>query len=181
MLCRLFQFMISSAADSGNPVGPATSRHIAHCEGCRHFLRSCQQLAGGLRSEAAKVDRDAACYRLIPLDLTQVRASTRRFPARVVFAAAACIAIAAVVTPLLLTSPKPAATPVTRMGIAIPAGTQWAVKSVEVIQTPLAAEARNLTSDAKSGIRFLAACLDVRPLGTDAVLRPGEMAPPPLR
>lgn len=183
MLCRFFRFVISSAADSGRPVGPVTGRHIARCASCRQFLRSCQWLTEGLRSEAARWERDPgrlSCR--ISLNPARVRPS-HGFPIRVALAAAACIAIAAAATILSLMTPaRPPQMPAPTTGLVIPApaGTQWTTKWVEIIETPLAAEAENLTNDAKSGIRFLAACLDVRPLGADMVPRRGEPGSPPL-
>jgi len=183
MLCRCFRFMISSAADSGRPVGPVTGRHIARCAGCRQFLQNCQWLAEGLRSEAAKWERGSgrlSCR--IALNPARVQLS-HGSPIRVALAAAACIAIAAAAVLLSLMTPaRPPQMPAPTAGVAIPApaGMPWTTRWVEIIETPLAAEAENLTSDAKSGIRFLVACLDVRPVGTDMVPRPGEPGPPPL-
>jgi hypothetical protein len=178
MFCRLFRFMISSAADSGGPIGPATGRHIAHCEGCRQFLLSCQQLAEGLRSEAARWEQGSGqpCCRVLA-SRARMPGSSHSLPVRVALAAAACIAIVAAAALSLMTSPRPTQAPATTMAVAFPASPQWTAKWVEIVQTPLVAEAENLRSDAQSGIRFLAACLDVRPVGVDVPVRPGDAAP----
>jgi len=182
MLCRLFRFMISSAADSGKRIGPATSRHVARCASCRQFLGSCQRLAEGLRFEAAEWGRGSGqlCRRL-PLNPIETPVRNHGLLMRVALAAAACIAITATVTLALMTSTRRPQSPVAAVGVAIPAGTQWTVKWVEIVQTPLAAEAENLTSDAESGIRFLAACLDVRPIGAGLSTRPPDAGTSSLR
>ena len=182
MLCRLFQFMISSAADSGRRVGPATTRHLARCESCRQFLRSCRQIAEQLQSEAAEWERDLRpLYDPSALNNAPMPARSCGSPMRVALAAAACIAIGAAVALSLMTSTKRSRSPVAPVGVAIPAGTQWTTKWCGIVQAPLATEAENLRSDAKSGIQFLAACLDVRPAGVDRSAQPPDPGASSLR
>ena len=182
MLCRLFRFMISSAADSGGPVGPMTDRHIAHCEECRQFLRTCEQIAEGLQSEAGEWEgRSGPLHRRLALNVTRTAGQGRGSLIRVTLAVAACLAVVAGVTLSLTMPARPPRAPATTVTVAMPTDVRWAASWIELMQTPLAAEAENLTSDAESGIRFLAACLDVRPLGGDTSTRPGDDATPSLR
>jgi hypothetical protein len=182
MFCRLFRFMISSAADSGKRIGPVTSRHVARCESCRQFLQSCRQIAERLQSEASEWERGSGpLCRPLSLNTTRMLTRSHGFPIRVALAAVACIAIIAAVTLSLVTSTRRPQAPAAPVGVAMPAGTQWTMRWVEIVQTPLAAEAENLTNDAKSGIRFLAACLDVRPLGDDISTRPPDAGTSSLR
>jgi len=117
------------------------------------------------------------------LSLNHVRTPARSHGSsvRVALAAAACIVVFAAVTLSLMTSVRPPQAPAPTVGLAMPTGTQWTRKCLEIVQTPLATEAENLTSDAKSGIRFLAACLDVRPAGVDVSARPGDAGASSLR
>ncbi len=179
MLCSLFRFMISSAADSGKPIGPLTSRHILGCTSCRQFHRTCRTLGDSLRSEAAALSPASRSLARQPLaDLRHAR----RQPARLRWpaVAAACIAIAALI-PFANPqrgSPQPPAAPT--YAIAAPAieltGT-WA----RVFETPLLTEARNLSSDAQSGIRFLVACLTISPPGSGVATQVEPSGPPPVQ
>ena len=182
MLCRLFRFMISLAADSGKGIGPVTSRHIARCESCRQFFRSCQRLAEGLQSETAEWERGLTPRCSRP-SLKNARTPARRHgsPVRAALAAAACIIVIVAITLSLVTSARPPHAPAPTVGLAMPTSTQWTTKWLEIVQTPLATEAENLTSDAKSGIRFLAACLDVHPAGVDASAHPRDAGASSLR
>jgi hypothetical protein len=181
MFCRLFRFMISSAADSGNAVDRWTSRHIAHCVSCRQFLQSCRTIDVRLRSEAAAWRQGSGqLSRRIPPNLSDIQPPSHGSRIRVALAAAACLVIAWAAVLLFSTPTKPPAPPTAMTGAIIPTGTQWATKWAELIQNPLAAEAKHLTSDTESGVRFLVACLDVRPLGANMAPPPGESGPPPL-
>lgn len=182
MFCRLFRFMISSAADSGDPLGPATERHVARCEDCRQFLASCRRLGAGLRAEASQWERDLGGSSRGPAFPGKGHRPNLRpgLPIRAALAvAAAVIAFAAVALPFV-TVRRPADSPPTTIAVALPADTQWTAKWVEALQTPLTTEAENLRSDARSGIRFLAACLDVRPLGVELPAGPGDTGPSSL-
>lgn len=170
MFCWFFRFVISSAADSGSPFGRWTSRHVTRCASCGQFLQSCHTIGTRLRSEAAGWQPS---YRGVP-SFTGVRLPSHNSPIRVALATAACLTISAA---LLLFHSIPARPPhvssPTTTAI-IPTGAQWTTKWVELIPNPLAAEAENLTSDTESGIRFLVACLDVRPLAASTAPRPGQ-------
>jgi len=180
MLCRFFRFMISSAADSGRSIGPVTSWHTMYCAGCRQFLQDCRVIDVGLRTEAAVWQRglEQPSHRILP-NFTGTPSPSHGFRIRMALAAAACLAIAAAV---LLSLSMPAgppqmSTPVTTA--IIPADAPWAMQWVELIPNPLAAEAERLTRDTESGIRFLVACLDIRPLGAGIAPRLGDPASPP--
>jgi hypothetical protein len=180
MLCWFFRFMISSTADSDRPIGPAANRHVARCVGCRQFLQSCRVMDVRLRSEAAKWQQgpERLSHQVLP-NLVRLEPVGHRHRIRAALAAAACVAItAAALFYLSMSTPKPQLPPTTT-GAIIPASTQWAAKWAEFIPNPLAAEAKRLTSDTESGIRFVVACLDVRPLVANVVPNPGESGPPP--
>jgi len=181
MFCWLFRFTISSATDSSRAIDRWTSRHVAHCASCGQFLRHCRTIDVRLRSEAAGWQRgsEQLSQRIIP-NLVGVRPPNHGYRIRAALAAAACLAItAAVIFSLSMPARHPKASAPT-MTTSIPAGAPWATKWAELIRNPLAAEAENLTSDTESGIRFLVACLDVRPLSAGMAPHPGEpRAPPP--
>ncbi len=180
MLCWFFRFMISSAADSGSPGNRWARRHVTHCAGCRQFLQSCRTIDIRLRSEADRWQQapERPSPWILP-HVTRMQPPNHGFRIRMALAAAACLVIAAAV---LFSLSTPAGRP-HASGPAttafIPGGAPWATQWVGLIPNPLAAEAERLTGDAKSGIRFLVACLDVRPLGADVTLRPSESSPPP--
>lgn len=182
MFCRLFRFTISSAADSGSVIGRWTNRHVARCASCRRFLQDCRQIGVRLRSEAAawRQDSPQISAGILP-SLATLQPSSRSSQIRVALAAAACIAIAGAGMLLLSTPAKAPKTPAVVTSAIIPADTQWATKWTTLIGNPLAAEAERLTSDTESGIRFLVACLDVRPLGANMSPHPGEPGPPPAQ
>ncbi len=180
MLCWFFRFMISSAADSGNPIDRWTSRHVTSCASCGHFLRSCRTIDKRLRSEAAgwQPGPEQASRRIL-LNFAGMPSPSRGSRIRAALAAAACLAIgAAILFSLSIPARQPQASSPAPIAI-IPTGAPWAVPWAELIRNPLATEAENLTSDTESGIRFLVACLDVRPFGAGISSRPGEATPPP--
>lgn len=162
MRCSLFRVAISAAADSGRPLGPLTNRHLRGCSDCRRFQRVCRVLDETLRSEAGTHAR----HRLT--DLPRVR---RRGPVRFAMAAAACLIVG--VSALWLGGRKlptvPAAIPYAFSLPHIDLAAGW----IGALEAPLIAEARNLSNDAGSGIRFLAACLAVRP--ADDLADPGAV------
>ena len=171
MLCRFFRFMISSAADSGSPIGRWTSRHVAHCASCGQFLQSCRTINLRLRSE---VSEWRPSWRTVPI-VTGTRSPSHILRIRVALAAAACLAIGAAVMLFHPISAKPPHVSLPTTAAIIPAGAPWTARWVELIPNPLAAEADNLTRDTESGIRFLVACLDVRPVSPGL----GEPIQPP--
>ena len=166
MLCWFFQFRISNAADSGGPIGRWTSRHAAHCASCGQFHQSCRMIDLRLRSEAPS-------WQAVPI-ITGIQSPSCSFRIRMAVAAAACLAIGAAVVFFHAISAKPPQVPSPATAAMIPVDTPWTAKWAELIPNPLAAEAKNLTSDTESGIRFLVACLDVRPLAAGAAPRPGQ-------
>ena len=52
MLCRIYQWRISSAIDDGLELGPATARHAAECPRCHQFLQSARSLETAFRKQA---------------------------------------------------------------------------------------------------------------------------------
>jgi len=181
MRCWFFRFVISSAADSGTSIGRWTSRHVAHCASCRQFLRSCRMIDVRLRSEAAGWQQDAQHLsgQILP-NLVKMQPLNHRHRIRATLAAAACVAVTAAALFYLSRPTRGPQAPPTTTGVIIPAGTQWAAKWVEFIPNPLAVEAQRLTNDTESGIRFVVACLNVRPLTSNLAPRPGEPESPQL-
>jgi len=175
MLCWFFRFMISSAADSGSPINRWTGWHVTRCASCGRFLQSCRTIGVHLRFEAAGWQHS---YRVVP-SFTGIQPPSHGSRIHTALAAAACLAIGvAVLFSLSVPARRPRASSPASTTI-IPTGAPWAVQWAELIRNPLAAEAENLASDTKSGIRFLVACLDVRPLDAGMSPRPGEPTLPP--
>jgi hypothetical protein len=171
MCCWFFRLMISGAADSDKQIGPLTSRHMAHCASCRQFHQSCRVLDEGLRSEAADPGRTTGLLTArILAGLTKVRPRRRRLPAGAVFAAAACVALAALAGVLVTQNREPPEPPSPSPPVTL-AGTYPAITWPGLIESPLETEVKKITSNTESGIRFLVACLNVNPLG-------GGMTPP---
>ncbi len=166
MLCWFFRFMISNAADSGGSIGRWASRHAAHCASCGQFLQSCRAIDLRLQSEAPS-------WQAVPI-VAGIQSPGHVFRIRMALAAAACLAVGAAVVFFHTIPAKPPQVSSPAAAAIIPVDTPWTAKWVELIPNPLAAEAKNLTSDTESGIRFLVACLDVRPLAAGAGPRPGQ-------
>lgn len=152
MRCSLFRVAISAAADSGRPPGPVTTRHLRGCSDCRRFQRICRVLDETLRSEAGTRTRHSLAA------LPRVR---RRGPVRFAMAAAACLVVG-VSTLWLADRRLPTAPTAIPYAFSVP-HVDLAAGWIGALEAPLIAEARNLSNDAGSGIRFLVACLAVRP------------------
>jgi hypothetical protein len=178
MLCWLYRSTISNAADSGSPISRWTSRHIARCASCGQFLENCRTIDACLRSEAAEWQGglEQPSGRMLPNPArARMQSPSHGFPIRTALAAAACLAIAAAVLfSFAIPAGPPQPSPAIRITF-IPAGAPWAMQWVQLIPNPLALEAERLTRDTESGIRFVVACLDVRPLG--ARVSPGLSDP----
>jgi len=171
MTCWFFRLMISLAADSCDPVGRLTGRHVARCASCRRFQESCRVIEETLRSEAGRRSRASGQYAHGVLSrLADSQPSDRGWPVRAALAVAACIVIAAAAAVLVTRPTARPPQPSTATIVAIvPPGADLETAWNRLVERPLVAEAESLTSDTKSGIRFLVACLDVRPV--DASLR----------
>jgi len=178
MFCSFFRFMISSAADAGQPVGPVTHRHILRCNGCRQFHRTCRTLGEALRSEAAALP--GTCGGLtgqILAGLPHPPRSRSIRPAWTAVAAAACVAVAAWIA---YVGPQADAPAPPTYALAIPPlelTTTWS----RVFEAPLLTEAQNLSSSAQSGIRFLVACLAIMPPETVTSPQLDESVPPSVQ
>ncbi len=171
MHCWFFRLMISGAADSDKQVGPLTSRHTARCASCRQFHQSCRVLDAGLRSEAADLGRTSGLLTgQILADLTNMQLPDRRLPTRALYAAAACLVIAALAG-ILVTQHREPPAPSSPPPPATWAGAYPAIAWPGLRESPLETEVRKITSNTESGIRFLVACLHVNPLS-------GGAAPP---
>jgi hypothetical protein len=162
MLCSLFQFTISAATDSDRPLGRLTHWHVRRCDDCRRFHRSCRTLDTGLRSEAVAWSSTARHItdRILPTPPHVERLPPTRF-VQLAMAVAACI-IMAVAISWMNWREQPASPASSLYALATP---QIELASVwtRVFEAPLTTEAQNLSNDAQSSIRFLVACLAVRP------------------
>lgn len=179
MLCSFFRFMISSAADAGKPLGASTHRHVLQCEGCRRFYQTCRTLDEALRSEVIGLsDASGGLTRqvLVGLPRTQRRPVRPFWPA---IAAAACVALATwiVFASRQAESPTPPIPPT----YAIAAPRIELATWTRVVEAPLLTEAHNLSNSAQSGLRFLVACLAVRPPEGVAAPQVGDSAPPSVQ
>lgn len=181
MFCSLFRFMISSAADSGKPIGSMTRRHVLRCAGCRRFHRNCRTLDEDLRSEAATLS--PASRHLTDQILAGLPRAERRRPPRLAWtalAAAACVAVAAWIGSAQWQAELPATSAPTQYAISAPRielVTTW----TRVFEAPLLTEAQNLSNNAQSGIRFLVACLDISLPEGIASPQVGESSPAPVQ
>lgn len=154
MLCLLSRFRISAAIDSGKDVGPWTRRHLGRCDGCRRFHRACQTLDHALRSEAA----DSA---FVSSPSSRPRRTLRLI--RLAIAAAACIGMAASIS--WMSRPEQPANSVSSLYVIATPHVELASVWTRAIEAPLVLEARNLSDDAQSSVRFLVTCLAVQPAG----------------
>jgi len=175
MTCWFFRLMISLAADSGDPVGRLTSRHVAGCAGCRRFQEDCGVIEGALRADAAQYARTSGqCTHRVLSRQVESQPSNRGWPVRVALAVAACIVIAAAAA-VFLTRPatQPAGPSAVTIVAFVPPDADLETAWTRLVERPLVAEAESLTNDTESGIRFLVACLNVSPAynATDAPLR----------
>lgn len=164
-MCWFFRLMISLAADSGDSVGPLTSRHLARCASCRRFQESCHVIEETLQFDAAQYARASGQFTHRVLSrLADSQPSNQGRRVHAALAVAACVAIAAAAA-VFLTRPAtqpPGPSPVTITAFVPPDAnleTAW----TRLVERPLVAEAQSLTNDTESGIRFLVACLDVSP------------------
>jgi hypothetical protein len=163
MFCWFFRFMISNAADSGGHVGAITRWHALRCANCRQFHRTCRTLDKNLRAEAAALSTTSRLFtREVPVSLPHAQGRPPARPAWSAIAAAACLVVAVlfVVPSRHIESPTPPAHTVPAPRMELPGA--WA----QVLETPLTTEVQRLSDDARSGIRFLVACLDARPAET---------------
>lgn len=179
MLCSFFRFMISSAADSAKPLGPWTHRHVVRCNGCRRFHRTCRTLGEALRSEAVGLSEASGGLTrqvLAGLPHTQRRPARPLWPA---IAAAACVALAIwIVFAGRQAEPRTPPVPPT---YAIVAPRIELATWTRAVEAPLLTEAHNLSNSARSGLRFLVACLPVRPPEGVAVPPFDDSAPPSVQ
>jgi len=163
MFCWFFRFVISNAADSGKRVDSVTRWHILSCPSCRQFHRSCQTIGRELRSEATAfppASRDLTREILARLPRAQFNRPSRSKWAAV--AAAACVA--AVIWIGVTNGRREQTKPQTPPTYAIATPRIELPKTwTRVLETPLTSEVRHLSNDAQSSIRFVVACLDVRP------------------
>lgn len=179
MLCRVFQFMISSAADSDGRLRPLTRRHVLRCERCRRFYRICRTLGRSLRSEAVP---SPVSRRFTDEVLSRLPRTLRHWPLKWAWptVAAACIAMAVSIA-LWPRHAEPAPAPIPpAYTIAIPQvelTRAWA----QVVEAPLTTEFRHLSNEAQSGIRFLVACLNVGPSQGPIPSQLGDSATPPVQ
>ncbi len=174
MWCWFFKLRISDAADCDKPIGPWTQRHVSGCARCRQFHRRCDLLAEGLRSQASW---------LRPTGRAGIPAVGRRHswtPIRAGIAAAACITVALQVgstllnrRPVAMNPPLPPTLTVAALRVDLTA--TW----TRALETPLRTEARNLSDDAQSSVRFLVSCLNVGRFDTFAA-PPLESSGPPM-
>jgi len=165
MTCWFFRLVISLAADSGNPIGRLTSRHLTRCASCRHFRESCHVIEGALRSDAAQYAQASGQFSdRVLFRLADSQSLTRSWPVRAALAVAACIIIAAAAA-VFLTRPATQPTEPSTVTIAafVPPDADLEAAWTRLVERPLVAEAESLTNDTQSGIRFLVACLDVSP------------------
>jgi hypothetical protein len=181
MFCSFFRFTMSSAADSGQPLGPMTRRHVLTCDECRQFHRTCRVLGEALQSEAAALA--GASGGLTGQILAGLPRAQQHRPARPLWtavAAAACVAVAAWIAYVGPRAEAPAPPAPPTYAFAIPPlelTTTWS----RVFEAPLLTEAQNLSSSAQSGIRFLVACLAIMPPETVTSPQLDESVPPSVQ
>ena len=89
--------------------------------------------------------------------------------------AAACIVAVIVFTNRPRESPAPPTYSISAPAIEV-TGTL-----TRLFESPLLTEAQNLSSDARSGIRFLVACLVIEPPGSGVTTQIEQSGPPPVQ
>jgi hypothetical protein len=182
MLCSLFRFMISHAADAGNQPGRVTARHLQTCSSCREFYNFCRQLDANLPAgaEVLNCDVSAALHEKIlhKIDKTD----TETFKPHIQFwplAAAAVLVVFILLggiyyfksqqpagpqinqdNPNLATIPNELPGLVTNNTITILTGTN------DMLENQLKEEFQNISDDTESAVRFLFACVNVDMAGT---------------
>jgi hypothetical protein len=174
MFCWLFRFKISGAVDAENRLSPATQRHVYRCADCRAFYQTSLSLGEGLRREAAVFDEDLPSqfvqrvFDAVPVGADQ----TFKLPGRRLrpVLAVACIGIVASLAAVFLALSQNEPTPVDPTQISgiyrlIDDGhpTAWA----GFVEKPLSDEIDNLAEGTESAVRFLIACVTVRPTNID--------------
>lgn len=171
MFCWFFRFLISNASDADERVGMVTRRHALRCADCLQFHRTCRTLAKGLRAEAVVLSpASRRLTREVLTSLPRVRHRPRARPAWTTVAAAACFVMAVLFALASRRSGPPGPPAPFPRAISTPR-MQLPHVWTRVLETPLTTEIRNLSNDAQSGIRFLVACVDVRP--AEALAPPG--------
>jgi len=175
MFCWLYRFMISSALDAGGELSAATQRHIENCGDCRGFHQMCLWLSEGLTREAARRDGDDELSADFGRRVLAAAPATRhrraeRFALPIRWSrpalAAACIAVAALIGVLFMTSSPnepPVAAPARIDGLYKLMGDGHPTAWAGLVEKPLADEIENLAQDTESAVRFLVACVRVDP------------------
>jgi len=176
MFCWLFRLMISHAADGDNRLSPAAEKHIRHCEDCRCFYSTCLSLSERLKSEIVVSDRNLS-VRLRKRVLTAMpHQQTKTISFRVKWwpaAAAACLTLIVLIGAMLfakrmndrMTAIRDVQIEIRNLQTLV--GEEFPTAWPELIEGPLANEAKNLADDTEAAVRFLVACVAVDVTGPE--------------
>jgi hypothetical protein len=176
MFCWLFRLMISHAADGDNPLSPAAEKHIRHCEDCRYFYSTCLLLSERLKSEIVSPDRNLS-VRLRKRVLTAMpHQQTKTISFRIKWwpaAVAACLTLIVLIGAMFfvkrlndrLTAIRDVRTDIRNLQTIV--GKEFPAAWPELIEGPLANEAKNLADDTEAAVRFLVACVTVDVTGPE--------------
>ena len=172
MLCWLFRFMISDAADNESNLSPATQRHVDKCSDCKSFYETSLSMGQTLKRQAAELNEDLPAHfaqRVLEAAPDRTDRTYKIAPKSWHLAlAAACIVIVASLTVPLLTlnQPDPPQHETARTdGLyrLIDDGNPAALAGL--VERPLSNEIDNLAESTESAVRFLVACVAVNPTG----------------
>lgn len=176
MFCWLFRLMMSHAADGDNPLSPAAEKHIRHCADCRYFYSTCLLLSERLKSEIVSPDRNLS-VRLRKRILTAMpHQQTKTISFRVKWwpaAVAACLTLIVLMGAMFfverlddrLATLNKIQTDIRNFQTIV--GKEFPAAWPELIEGPLANEAKNLADDTEAAVRFLVACVAVDVTGPE--------------
>ncbi len=175
MLCSLFRFVISHAADAGNEPGPVTARHIKTCSSCREFYNFCRQLETSLPAgvKVLNCDVPAALHEQILHSIDEV--DTETFKSHIQFWPFAAAAVLTVIVLLggiyyfkgqqpagpQINQDNPNLTTYTNELPGLATSGTILTGTNDMLENQLKEEFQNISDDTESAVRFLFACVNV--------------------
>jgi hypothetical protein len=165
MWCFIHRFMISDAADENRRPSSLTLRHIERCDSCRRFYENCFLMAAELKSDTDELSADSSgeYVQRFVADLIERPLKRERHVHFRLLAAAACIGLLFIGASVFVavrhdrTTQHPSKTVVVQQ---IPAGDILDVLN-RPLADPLSGEFNQITNEAESAVKFLAACVNV--------------------
>jgi len=156
--------------DGDGVLSRAVERHIHRCANCQDFYSTCLSLSERLKSETVIPDRNLSArlrkhvLTAIPHQQTKtMKFTVRWWPAAV----AACLTLIVLIGTMLiakrfndrLTAISNVQTEIQNLRTIV--GKEFPTALPELIERPLASEAKNLADNTEAAVRFLVACVAV--------------------